>query len=324
MNRLRRSIASLSFAALSSTLAAQPSGEASALAVLERIQAAAQNMSFSGTFVHQQDSVLQTSRIVQSRDARLSVTRVQSMEGHRQEVVRTPTETRVFMPDRQMVKVDQTGQPRAAFPSVFVGPLSAVVRNYEVIRGEVMRIADVEAVEYLLKPRHEGRWPLRIWVDRRTSLVVKCQKLDARGQAIEQVAFTELTFPPKMTVSAGSSFPGSRDWAVHDASLQPVTPVQALRFKPDTLRGFELVGVYQRPSGTGDGFETRRYVFSDGVAAVSVFIQPLSTAGTPAERVRRKGALSIISREIQDASITVIGDIPPEPLRQFASTIEWK
>jgi sigma-E factor negative regulatory protein RseB len=324
MMQLRLSFAGFVLAATSWGLSAQPAPESTAIALLERMHSAAYNTSFSGTFVHQQDSILQTSRIVQSRDTRGSVTRVQSMEGHRQEVIRTSSETRVFMPDRQMIKVDQTGQPRAAFPAVLVGPIPAVLRNYDVVRGEVMRIADVEAVEYLLKPRNESRWPVRIWVDRRTYLVVKCQKLDARGQALEQAAFTELAFPAKLSVSVASTYPGSRDWAVHDASLLPVNPAPSLKFKADTLRGFELLGVYQRSSGSGEMFDTRRYVYSDGVAAVSVFIQPLSTAGALTERVRRKGALSVISREIQDAWVTVIGDIPPEALRQFANTIEWK
>lgn len=324
MMPLRLPFAGFLLAATSWGLSAQPAPESAATALLERMHSAAYNTSFSGTFVHQQDSILQTSRIVQSRDARGSVTRVQSMEGHRQEVIRTSSETRVFMPDRQMIKVDQTGQPRAAFPAVLVGSIPAVLRNYEVVRGEMMRIADVEAVEYLLKPRNESRWPVRIWVDRRTYLVVKCQKLDARGQALEQAAFTELTFPAKLSVSMASSYPGSRDWTVHDASLLPVSPAPSLKFKADTLRGFELLGVYQRSSGSGEMFDTRRYVYSDGVAAVSVFIQPLSTAGALTERVRRKGALSVISREIQDAWVTVIGDIPPEALRQFANTIEWK
>jgi len=63
---------------------------------------------------------------------------------------------------------------------------------------------------------------------------------------------------------------------------------------------------------------------SDGIATVSVFVQSRAVAGPLTERVRRNGALTMLSREIQEAWVTVMGDVPPETLRQFAQTIEWK
>ncbi|MEN9759399.1 MAG: hypothetical protein RL676_548, partial [Pseudomonadota bacterium] len=45
------------------TFAASPTAEPNPAALLERMQNAAQTLSFSGIFVHQQDSILHTSRI---------------------------------------------------------------------------------------------------------------------------------------------------------------------------------------------------------------------------------------------------------------------
>lgn len=301
--------------------------DSSTQALIDRIQSAGQTLSFAGTFVHQQDSILNTSRIVQSSDARQQMTRVQALEGNRQEVVKGPGEIRFYMPERQMVKVDRTGQPRAAFPIVFVGPSSSVLRNYDLTRAGSMRIADVDTAELVFKPRHELRWAVRLWVDKRTSLIVKCQKLNAEGQAVEQIAFTELSFSAKpQPVAMTSSFSGAKDWPVHDVTLMPTQDAPTLKFKPDTLKGFELAGVYQRvkdPSG-GEGSAVRRYVYTDGIALVSVFVQPKSSGGPLTDRAQRKGALTMLSREIKDSWVTVIGDLPSEALRQFANTIEWK
>lgn len=308
-----------------SAQAAEPVDSASARAIIDRIQNADKTLAFTGTFVHQQDSILHTSKIAQRIESRQPITKVQSLEGHQREIIKIPGETRIYMAERQLVKVDQTGQPRAAFPAMFVGSSANVVRNYDMIKGGSMRIADVDAQEYQLKPKVDSRWPVRFWVDKRSGMVMKCQKLGADGRAIEQAAFTELNLNARPSASSVAvSFAGARQWETHDATLSPLASPPALKYKPDTLKGFELVGVYQKPqNATNDTIETRRYVFSDGIASVSVFIQP-KASGPLTERARRKGALSMLSREIQNAWVTVIGDLPPEALNQFAQTIEWK
>ncbi|MEN9771550.1 MAG: sigma factor regulatory protein [Pseudomonadota bacterium] len=296
--------------------------------VIDRLQSAAQQLSFSGTFVHQQGPVLQTSRILQLRDAKRSGVKVQALEGSRHEIIRTAQEIRVYMPEHRMVKRDRTDLARSAFPAIFVGTADGILRNYELVRGGSIRMADLEADEYLLKPRHDLRWPVRFWVDQQSGLVLKCQRLDFDGQAIEQAAFTELRFDPKVRASAlRPSFQSAKDWTVHDASMSRLQPMPALRYKPEVVKGFELIGVYQQPATGSEGglpFAVRRYVLSDGIATLSVFVQPRQANGAVAERVYRRGALSMISREVQEAWVTVMGEVPPETLRQFAQSIEWK
>lgn len=313
------------------TWAATPalaSGDVAAQALIERMQSAASSLSFSGTFVHQQDSVLQTSRIIQHSEGRQITTRLQALEGHRQEIVRTPAETRTYMPDRQMVKRDQTTQRRPVFPAMFTSNASLVMRNYDVVMGGSMRIADVDAQEVLFKPRHDHRWPIRAWIDKRTSLLVKCQKLDVEQRVIEQVAFTELNLSAKPSSSAmlNSAFAGARQWKMHDATMVSVASPVSLKFKPETLKGFELMSVLERASAPGSAipFEVRRYVLTDGIALVSVFVYPKSPGGSSIDKPRRKGGQSLMSRETADAWLTVIGDVPPEVLGQFVSSIEWK
>ncbi len=300
--------------------AASPTVEPNPAALLERMQNAAQTLSFSGIFVHQQDSILHTSRITQVRDAKQSYTRVQALEGHQHEVLKTPGETRIYLPERQMIKVDKTGQPRAAFPSMLVGSAATVLRNYEVMRGDTMRIANLDAQEYVFKPKHDSRWSVRVWVDKRTSLIVKCQKLDAQGNAVEQAAFTELNLARAQAPAASVMPAAAKSWAQHDATMQPNPGLAPLKYKADTLKGFELVGAYERQS---DGL-MRRYVFSDGVALVSVFVQPKPSSHPVLDRAKRRGAMAVVSREIQEAWVTVIGDVPPEAMQQFAQSIEWK
>ena len=299
------------------------SQESPVIALIERMRAAGQTLSFTGTYVHQQDALLQSSRITQIRDSRQSVTRLQTLEGHRQEIIKVPGEIRVYMPDEQRVKIDQTGQPRPAFPAMIVGSPATVLGSYEVIPGGSLRIAEVDAQEILLRPRHDQRWSVRLWQDKRTGLIVKCQKLDREGRTVEQAAFTSLNFSVKPGPASGSpSYAGAKDWAVHNASFAPAVSAPPLKFKPEALRGFDLVGVYERHGS--QGLEMRRYVLSDGVATVTVFVGPKSKESPLGDRPHRTGAVSMLSKEFQDVRLIVFGDVPPEALRQFVQSIEWK
>lgn len=95
-----------------------------------------------------------------------------------------------------------------------------------------------------------------------------------------------------------------------------------LRYKPESLKGFKVVGVYERHGQAG--IEMRRYVLSDGVTAVSVLVQPKTAMAHSAQVDPRAGAVSMLSRDIDDIRFVVSGDIPPDALRQFVQTIEWK
>jgi sigma-E factor negative regulatory protein RseB len=294
--------------------------------LITRIQLAAQSLSFTGTYVHQHDSHLNTLKIIQLKDGKSVVTKIQAMEGRRQEVLRTPAETRIYMPDQKMVRIDDVKSARPAFPSMFLGSGADVLRYYDLVRGKPTRIADIETLEFTLKPKDNLRWPVRIYADPNTGLLIKCQKLDFEGGVIEQVAFSDLDLSPNIKASLLSpSYAGHQEWPVRDASMKPLANSHQLKFKPETLKGFVQIGAYQREDEASPlRFSLRRYVFTDGVATVSVFVQPKGSAGPAAEGINRRGALSLTARANQDVTMTIMGEIPPETLRNFAQSIDWK
>lgn len=106
-----------------------------------------------------------------------------------------------------------------------------------------------------------------------------------------------------------------------DEVFRGASSAPPLKYQPESLKGFKVVGVYERHGQSG--IEMRRYVLSDGSSAVSVQVQPRSAVG-PAEAARRAGAVSMLSRDIEDLRFVVSGDVPPDALRQFIQTIEWK
>jgi sigma-E factor negative regulatory protein RseB len=63
-------------------------------------------------------------------------------------------------------------------------------------------------------------------------------------------------------------------------------------------------------------------VYSDGLATVSVFIEPGAPAADP-EPVQRRGPLSAFTRQVGDARVTVVGEVPPTTARSIADSVRF-
>ena len=68
--------------------------------------------------------------------------------------------------------------------------------------------------------------------------------------------------------------------------------------------------------------EVLQIVFSDGLAAISVFIEPGSQGRE--EGTIQQGAMNILGRRQGDYWLTVVGEVPAAAIRQVANSIELK
>lgn len=68
--------------------------------------------------------------------------------------------------------------------------------------------------------------------------------------------------------------------------------------------------------------EVSQLVFSDGLAAISIFIEPSSQSRT--EGSLQQGALNIVGKRQGDYWLTIVGEVPSAAIRQVANSIELK
>lgn len=68
--------------------------------------------------------------------------------------------------------------------------------------------------------------------------------------------------------------------------------------------------------------EVAQMVFSDGLAAISVFIEPGSQSRT--EGSMQQGAMNIVGKRYGDFWLTIVGEVPSAAIRQVANSIEFK
>jgi sigma-E factor negative regulatory protein RseB len=94
-----------------------------------------------------------------------------------------------------------------------------------------------------------------------------------------------------------------------------------------TIAGFRKIREVRRPMAARDAGDppipVDQAVFTDGLATISVFIEP-AEKNTRKEGAGSTGATHVLVKRRGDYWITVLGEVPPATLQQFASAIEYK
>ena len=66
-----------------------------------------------------------------------------------------------------------------------------------------------------------------------------------------------------------------------------------------------------------------QWIFSDGLASVSLFVEPYDRQRHLQEGVvMTAGATQTLTRRLQDWWLTVVGEVPPQTLKAFAQSLE--
>ena len=87
------------------------------------------------------------------------------------------------------------------------------------------------------------------------------------------------------------------------------------------VAGFKPVSCYRRPAnGTPEG--ALQWVFSDGLAAVSLFVEAYDRQRHQQEGIFASGATHTLTRRIQDWWLTAVGEVPSQTLKAFSLSLE--
>jgi sigma-E factor negative regulatory protein RseB len=301
-------------AALSAGLAQAQSPEA--LDWLRKIHDATQKLSYSGTFVYQSAGRAETSKITRYVDANGDIEKLEVMDGVPREIVRTKDTVRCYLPDSKVVKVDRRSGERD-FPALLPQRVTALARHYDIALGENRRIAGFDCRAVVLTPRDNLRYGYRLYADTATGMLLKAITFDSEGQDIEQIMFTQLTIGNisrdrvKPRYAAGT-------WRIEDAAA---APAELTGWSVNTeLPGFrKVVELRRRLESKSVG----QVVYSDGLAAVSVFIEPLAARSVPTG-LASMGAIHIYTREVANHMVTVVGEAPAVSVQRIADAVEYR
>jgi sigma-E factor negative regulatory protein RseB len=300
---------------------AQAQASPEALEWLRRIYHATEKLSYTGTFVYQQGEHSETSRITRRADTAGSIEKLEALDGSPREVVRTRDEIRCYLPDSHTVKVDQRRDQRN-FPALLPAQVSSLDGYYTIRMDETRRIAGFDCQAIVLAPKDELRYGYQLWADVQTGMLLKARAFNRSGETVEQFTFTQLVIGP---VPRERLRPPAvaRNWRVEQAAVSPANLAQAGWSITADLPGFRKVIEITRTLRQAQ--PVRQVVYSDGLAAVSVFIEPLAgRTDAPAMGLASMGAVHVYTREVAHHLVTVVGETPAESVQRIGNTVSYR
>lgn len=297
--------------------------EADARNWLDRMAAAAHKFSYSGTFVYQNGALSETSRITHRVLAGREAERIEVLDGSPREVVRNDDEIKCYLPESRTLIVERHG-PQRSFPALAPAVLASLGAHYLVRKGPSGRVAERESQSILLEPRDELRYGRQLWADAQSGLLLKSALVNERGEPIESFTFTQLQIGGHIETEALQSRYAKQagDWQVRNARATPRRGEDSSWLFRTQLPGFsKRAGMLRLPHA--DGPQSMHFMFSDGLAAISVFVEPLAAA-TPSNELGMStmGATNVYRRRVDDHLIVLMGEVPQATLKRFGDGIE--
>jgi sigma-E factor negative regulatory protein RseB len=290
-----------------------------ALGWLRKIHDATQKLSYTGTFVYQNGSRSETSRITRYVDASGDIEKLEVMDGVPREIVRTKDTVRCYLPGSRVVKVDR--RTERGFPALLPERITALARHYDISLGETRRIAGYDCQAVVLTPRDNLRYGYKLYADQASGMLLRAVTFDAAGEQVEQFMFTQLAIGGVTRDMVRSRHAAARAWRVENAEAAPAR--LAGWGLSSELPGFHKVVELKRR--LGDSRSAGQVVYSDGLAAVSVFIESLEGRSDPVRTgLASMGAIHIYTREVANHMVTVVGEAPAASVQRIANAVEYR
>ena len=278
---------------------------------LMKINHAARALDYEGIFVYQHDKQLETMQIFHKVENNSSRERLMSLNGAPREIVRDANEVRCYWPDKNSVMVEYRKAEGKAFPSILPERLQDLDEYYTLTLGNTERITGRVAQLVIIKPTDQYRYGYRLWADVDSGLLLKADLLDNQDTVLEQFMFTQVNIGAKIPDSALA--PGmtgkSMVWYREDGDTRNVSdkPGWSASQLP---KGFRLSAHMTRRLPMRKQ-PVEHLVYTDGLAAVSVFIEKQEKGVKPfMQGPSRMGAVHAMSAQSGDYQITTVGEVP--------------
>jgi sigma-E factor negative regulatory protein RseB len=293
--------------------------------LLRMHEAAMKKRSYVGTLVQSSPQFMSSARIWHACDGAQQVERIETLTGAPRSTFRHNDKLVTFMPEAKVVRMEKR-EALGGFPDVLKPGSGSIPDFYAVKTLGQERIAGLDSDVVQLMPKDNLRYGYRIWTEKKSSLVVKIQTLDAGSAVLEQAAFSELQMdaPVKMD-KLMQMMAATEGYKIDQQAITKTTAAAEGWILKNNVPGFKPMSCYKRGSSQSTASDkTMQWIFSDGLATVSLFVEEFDKSRHTQEGVLSQGATNSLIKRVNEFWLTAVGEVPPQTLKAFATGLERK
>jgi sigma-E factor negative regulatory protein RseB len=309
--------------------AAESVNQDEAFAWLKKMASASRQQNYSGTIVYQHGGQVETSRVVHFvNSAGGEFEKLETLDGPAREVVRSNDQVICYLPSIKTVLIEDRSHSARNFPALLPESVHGISENYSIRKEGVDRVAGYDCQWIALAPRDTLRYGRRFCAELASSLPLRAHTLNEKGEPVESFAFTQLTlggsFSRERVKSKYADKSRTQNWRIDRSgvSMAQAKPGDTGWVITNPLPGFKKLMEANR-SLVGRSGSVSQIVLSDGLAAVSIFIEPMPST-QPQQLESHQGAVNIYKKPYGSHVVTVLGEAPQNTIKQIANSLELR
>jgi sigma-E factor negative regulatory protein RseB len=300
-----------------------------AFAWLKKMASASRQQNYSGTILYQYGNQVETSRVVHFvNSAGGEFEKLETLDGPPREVVRSNEQVICYLPRAKVVLIEERSRNARNFPALVPESIQGLSDSYQIRKEDVDRVAGYDCQWIALAPRDNLRYGRRFCAELSSALPLRAQTVNDKGEPIESFAFTQLALGGNFSRDKVKSKYADRsrvqNWRIDRSALSmvPSTPADTGWVLTNPLPGFKKLMEGKR-SLVGRSSSISQIVLSDGLAAVSIFIEPMPSVQA-GQSLSHQGAVNIYKRPYGNHVVTVLGEAPAGTIMQIANSLELR
>lgn len=314
------------------------SAQNNAADLLQRMNTAFARLSYDGVFSYLNGNELTSLRVVHKIVDGVQRERLVHLNGAPREIVRQGERVScIVMPGDDLLALEKS-IPAGPFARAFLPDFERIADTYTVGEFGEGRVAGRMATRVAVSPKDQHRYGYRLWLDKETSLLLRSELVDHDGNKLEIFMFNNIALGEEVDDSALEPADVSGSLVSH-LTLEPA----AGRWQPEQTAengeawstqwlppGFVMAGADLRRK-PGSGQPVNSLMYSDGLAAFSIYIEPMPQRGA-ASMVSQNGATVAVTHTVgatvdgskQHFLVTLVGEIPVPTAREIVASVQQR
>jgi sigma-E factor negative regulatory protein RseB len=201
--------------------------------------------------------------------------------------------------------------------------LSAKSDVYQLKLLDRKRIAEFTGQQLDIVATDDFRYGYSVWLESESGLLLQWQLNDNHGNSLAKLVFTEMKIGTEVNQS---ELRASHHNAGKAKSSLPVDTAMSAslpgNWSPGWLPpGFRMMASRAPQTGLENGFQHQ--VYSDGIASISLYLEPDDGAADSGLGLRQLGTSHIFGRKADGIMVTVVGDVPAITVEKIAQSVDF-
>ncbi len=284
---------------------------------LDKMAQAQRQQNYQGTLVIRQADKLQAIKVKQGVHEGESWQTLKSQTGEDQIIFRKNGQVTTIFPTKKLITVsaDMGRESKGPLHPALPENRDKLKQLYRLTLGAQDRVANKATQIVKMIPRDNHRYGYTFWLDKQSGLLLKCDLINNKGRVLEQLMYSDIEF---LSAAPVNRFDESKLGEFKKVMLSDTADTDSAKWHAENIPvGF----VITRSVKSAKKQSSYHMVFSDGMASVSVFIEPLNTQQKLLEGSSSMGPVNAFSSHINNTYVTAIGEVPASTVRMIAQSI---